>query len=104
MDMVSTIFGNATAANCLLYLHTYDAGYARGIARTFDTSVSQVQKQLRKFEISGVLKSRMVGNTRLYEWNQRVPLVGFLRNFLQRTMDLLPEDVLEQRFREKKGP
>ena len=99
--MVSTIFGNSTAANCLLYLQNNGDGHARGIARSLDTPVSQVQKQLKKFEVSGVLDSRLVGNSRQYEWNNRIPLTGFLREFLQRILESIPEDVVEQRFRER---
>lgn len=102
MNTISTIFGNATAANCLLYLHNYGDGHARGIARTFDTSVSQVQKQLRKFENAGALESKMVGNSRLYEWNHHMPLTGPLREFLQRILESLPEDVIGQRFPEQR--
>lgn len=100
MNAISTIFGNATAANCLLYLHNYGDGHARGIARTFGTSVSQVQKQLKKFESAGVLESKMVGNSRLYEWNHHMPLTGPLREFLHRILDSRREDVIDERFPE----
>lgn len=91
VNAVNVIFGNTCAANCLLYLQRYGKGHPREIARSIDTSVSQVQKQLQKFEHSGVLKSALVGNTRQYEWNSQMPLTQFLREFLLRILESLSQ-------------
>lgn len=104
MDLLSTLFGSRRAEQCLLYLQNYGDGHARGIARTFETGVSQVQKQLEKFEVGGVLVSRMVGNSRVYYWNERNPLINVLREFLQTALEALPDDELEAHYRERRRP
>lgn len=59
--MWTDIFGNSTVEKVLLYLERYEEGYALSIAKTFQLSVSQVQKQLLRLEISGVLVSQKIG-------------------------------------------
>jgi len=51
MNLLTTLFGSKGAAQCLLYLQNYGEGHARGIARTFEASVSPVQSHLEKFEV-----------------------------------------------------
>lgn len=78
------VFGSRAATLVLLFLQNYEQAYAREISRTYeDLSLSQVQKQLAKFEEGGALVSRRIGSVRLYEWNQRNPVVESLRAFLQ---------------------
>jgi hypothetical protein len=69
--MLEPLFGNKTAERVLLYLANYGQGYARDIALTFETTLSMVQKQLQKGEMAGILVSRLVGKTRVYELNPR---------------------------------
>lgn len=52
------LFGGRAAYQVLMYLENYNRGYAAEIARTFGVSLSQVQKQLLKFEELGLLVSR----------------------------------------------
>ncbi len=104
MNLLTTLFGSQGAARCLLYLQNYGEGHARGIARTFDTSVSPVQSQLEKFEVGGVLVSRMVGNSRIYYWNDRNPLIVAIRDLLQKVLESLPDDELDKYYRERRRP
>ncbi|WP_434685931.1 hypothetical protein [Pseudanabaena minima] len=50
--------------------------------------MSTVQKQLQKFEDSGLLVSRSVGKTRLYTWNPRSPFVEQLKLLLAQRLKL----------------
>jgi hypothetical protein len=89
----------------LLFIENYGEGYARGIARTFAMPVSEVQKQLAKFEIAGILVSRKVGNARMYTWNPRVPSLSGLRLLLRNTLDSgISEADLKQYFRQRRRP
>ena len=101
---LDAIFGSRTAANVLLYLENYQSGYASGIAATYDAPVSLVQNQLRKFEAAGLLVSRQVGRTRVFEFNPRNPTTINLRKFLADELSGLPESVIKQYFRERKRP
>lgn len=90
--MLEAAFGSLTAERVLLYLNRYDEAYGRQIALAFDVPVSEIQKQLRKFENGGLLVSRLVGRTRLFGWNPRSPFVPALRKLLQVVMENLPAE------------
>lgn len=104
IPILETIFGNRTAANVLLFIENYESGYASGIADTYDTSLSVVQDQLRKLESAGVLVSRTVGRTRVFEFNPRDPTVRNLRQFLSEELRLIPESLVKKYFRERQRP
>jgi hypothetical protein len=102
---LESLFGGKAATRVLLFIENYGEGYARGIARTFEMPVSEIQKQLAKLEIAGVLVSRKVGNARMYTWNPRDPSLDGLRMFLRSTLDRgIPETDLKQYFRQRQRP
>ena len=101
---LEAIFGNRTAAAVLLYLENYGSGYASRIAKTYGLSVSIVQDQLRKLEGAGVLISRTVGRTRVFEFNPRNPTARRLREFLAGELEALPKDIIKNFFRERQRP
>lgn len=101
---LEAIFGNRTAAGVLLFLENYESGYASLIAKTYRTPISVVQDQLRKFEGAGVLVSRTVGRTRVFEFNPRNPTVRRLRDFLAGELKSLPNEITGKYFRERTRP
>ncbi len=90
--MLEAAFGSPTAERVLLFLHRYDEAYGRQIAAAFGMPVSEVQKQLRKFEGGGLVVSRTVGRTRVYGWNPRCVFVLPLRKLLQVLLENLPAE------------
>ena len=68
--MLKELFGGKTSEQVLLYLENYEEGYGKAIADTYDIALSSVQKQLQKFEESGLLVSRLVGKFRVYSENE----------------------------------
>lgn len=102
--MLQAIVGSPTAEKVLLYLQNYEQAYGREIADTFDIAQSQVQKQLLKLEAGGVLVSRTIGRTRLYQWNPRNPLVPSLRELLRLALDSLPAAEQQRYFRRRTRP
>jgi len=101
---LESIAGNRTAARVLLFLEAYGAGHASRIAETYGVSPSVVQKQLRRLETNGVLVSRMVGKTRLFEFNMRNPTVRNLRKFLSAELDMLPEEEMKAYYCQRQRP
>lgn len=101
---LEAIFGNRTAASVLLFLENYDSGHASRIARTYGIPLFAVQKQLQKLEAAGVLISRKVGRTRVFEFNPRNPVTQRLRQFLAAELAALPKDVTAEYFRERQRP
>jgi biotin operon repressor len=102
--VLEAIVGSAAAEKVLLYLQNYEQAYGREIAATFEIANSQVQKQLLKLESGGLLVSRLIGRTRLYQWNPRNPLVPPLRAFLAVALDSLPANEQQQFFRKRTRP
>lgn len=90
--MLEATFGSLAAERVLLFMHRYDQAYGRQIALAFAMPVSEVQKQLRKFEQEGLFASRTLGRTRLYTWNPRSVFVAPLRQVLQVLLEQLPAE------------
>lgn len=66
--------------------------------------MSVVQDQLRKLEDAGVLVSRTVGRTRVFEFNPKNPTARRLRGFLAGELKALPKEVTGKYFRERQRP
>lgn len=81
-----------------------DSGYPRAIAESLGLPVSQVQRQLERLEREGVLASRLIGKTRVYEWNPRCGYLSQLRSLLARGSTLLPEDFKKRFLSERRRP
>jgi DNA-binding transcriptional ArsR family regulator len=102
---LEALFGGKAAAKVLLFIENYGDGYASRIAKTFDMPLSEVQKQLRKFEQAGILVSRTVGNSRIYTWNSRDPALAGLQELLRQTLDEgIPDRTLQKYFRQRQRP
>ncbi len=96
------LFGNETAAKVLLYFQAMSSGYPRAIAKTLEIPVSQVQRQLERLELEGILASKLIGKTRLYTWNPRCGYLSELRELLARGLDMLSEQ-LRAKFTQERG-
>lgn len=102
---LDVVFGSKAAALVLLYLQNYEKAYPREISRTYEgLSLSQVQRQLAKFEESGLLNSRIIGTIRLYEWSRRTSVVGPLRDFLQSMLEMLPPEYVAKHYMQRRRP
>ena len=102
---LQTLLGGKAATKALLFIQNYGEGYARQIARTFEIPLSEVQKQLTKFEQAGILVSRMVGTSRMYTWNPRDPALEGLRLLLRETLEKgIPEVTLKRFYRRRQRP
>ena len=98
------LFGNETAEKVLLSIENYGSGYPRGIATTFEIAISQVQRQMERFEREGILSSRLVGRTRVYEFNPRYLFRDELETLLRKALKYLPPAVLEKYFTQRTRP
>jgi DNA-binding transcriptional ArsR family regulator len=102
--LLPALFGSQSAAQVLLFLQNYGEGHARRIATTFDVPHMAIQRQLRRLEDAGVLVSRMVGNTRVFEWNPRSATIKDLRALLEAELGRLPREVTDAYFRQRQRP
>jgi len=97
------LFGSESAYQVLMYLENYDNGYASQIARTYGTSLNQIQNQLNKFEQLGLLVSRKEGTARVFYF-KRSPVTDSLRAFLRSMLGHLPESTVEKYYRDRRRP
>ena len=88
--MLEPLLGSLSSERVLLFILARKEGYAREIARFFETNLAQIQKQLEKLELAGVLISRSVGRTRLYTLNPRYAFVTELRALLEKAISFYP--------------
>jgi len=98
MEQLQILFGSKAAASVLLFITASGSGYAARIAETFDTPLNSIQRQLAKFETGGILVSRLVGKTRLFEFNPRSITARNLQSFLSDELDALPRDESFKRY------
>lgn len=94
--MLASLFGSKTAERVLIFLAAREEGYAREMARFFETDLKSVQKQLDKLEAAGVLSSREVGRTRPYTFNPRYPFLAELKALLEKALTFYPEEEREK--------
>ena len=102
--MLDTLLGNKAAERVLLYLANYGQGYARQIAATHGSPLSVVQKQLARLEEGGILVSRTLGRTRLYELNPRWHFYKELRALLEKALAALPAEEVKKHYRARQRP
>ena len=89
--MLNPILGSVNAERVLVYLLAREEGYARGIATFFGADPDSIHKQLVKFESGGVLVSRAMGRTVIYEFNPGYPLLTELKGLLRKAISLYSE-------------
>lgn len=90
--MLEALFGSIRREQVLLFLQSRGEGYARQIARHFNSSLDPIQKQLDRLESGGVIVSRTAGRTRLYEWNPRYPFLRQLSDLLAKALSFYPAE------------
>jgi len=90
--MLEPLLGSTNAERVLMFIATREEGYAREIARYFDTDLYAIQKQLDKLESGGVLASRLAGRTRIYVFNPRYPFLNELKTLLLKALSFYPRD------------
>lgn len=98
------LFGNSTAPKVLLYLQARGEGYPSALAQAFGVPVNQTQRQLERFELEGVLSSRLAGRTRIYTFNPRCFYIADLRSMLAKALARLPLDLREELLKQRKRP
>lgn len=94
--MLEPILGSLSSERVLLFILARKEGYAREIARFFETDLDPIQKQLEKLELGGVLVNRTAGRTRLYEFNPRYPFLKELRSLLEKAMTFYSREERER--------
>lgn len=102
--MIEAIVGSEGAERVLLFLAARTSGYATEIARAWSMDVSTVQNQLLRMEREGLLVSRAIGRTRVFEFNPRYAFKDEVEALLDKALTRLPTGLREQLTLQRKRP
>src|SRR3990170_2677582 len=102
--MIEVLLGSKNAERVLIYIFSREEGYAREIARFFNTDLKSIQKQMDKLETGGVLASREVGRTRPYVFNPRYPFLNELSSLLGKALSFYPAKEQEALTMDRRRP
>ncbi|TXS92649.1 winged helix-turn-helix transcriptional regulator [Parahaliea aestuarii] len=94
--MIEAIVGSEGAERVLLFLTARGSGHPREIATCWSLDVSTVQNHLLRMERDGLLVSRKVGRTRVFEFIPRYLFVDEIKVLLTKALTQLPTDVLDR--------
>lgn len=102
--MLEPILGSASRERVLLFIFAREEGYAREIARFYDTDLTPIQRQLIKLEINGVLASRLAGRTRLYSLNPGYAFKPEIEALLAKALDFCSPEEKDRLFLNRRRP
>jgi hypothetical protein len=102
--MLAALFGSMSAERALLFLFARGEGYAREIARFYNTGLTPIQRGLEKFEVNGILYSRLAGKTRLYAFNPRYPFKPEIEKLLEKALTFYPPKEREALLMNRRRP
>jgi hypothetical protein len=102
--MIEAFLGSLSRERVLLFICARKEGYAREIARFYETDLAPIQQQLDKLELAGVLASRTAGRTRLYLFNPRYAFLKEFKALLDKVISFLPPDERERLVMVRRRP
>lgn len=102
--VLESLFGSKNRERVLVFLHAREEGFAREIARFYETDYYPIYDQLGKLEASGVIVSRKVGRTIVFQFNPRYALLPELRALLEKALSYYPAAMQEGLLRNRRRP
>ena len=102
--LLEPLLGSKNREMILIFLQAREKGYAREIARFYDTDYYPIYDQLGKLELGGIIVGEKVGRTIVFQFKPRYTLLAELRMLLEKTLSYYPEDIQEQLLRNRRRP
>ncbi len=102
--MIEKLISPKTKENVLIFLAGREEGYAREIAKYYNSSLSPIQNQLVNLEQAGVIISKEVGKTLVFRLNPRYPFNKELVNLLEKAISFLPGNEKDRLLMNRKRP
>jgi predicted transcriptional regulator len=102
--MLDKLFGNKTLAMIFLNLFHYGEVYSGLIEKNTGKGSRAVLNQLNKMEEVGILISREVGRTRLYQFNPKNPASKLVKEIINITYSNMSIKMKEDTFKERMRP
>jgi len=104
IQMLAPLLGSISGERTLLFIFARGEGYAREIARFYNTDLTPIQRKLERFEADGVLYSRFAGRTRLYSFNPRYVFKPEIQNLLKKALTFYPPNEREALLMNRRRP
>jgi len=102
--MLEGIFGNINAERVLLHIYHYGEIHASAIAKDYGVSKTPLLNQLERFKAANVLKSKEVGRSRLYSFNDKSPFTQHIKSLIEILYNTIPMDEKQSLFGERRRP
>lgn len=102
--MLDQILGSQTAQKIFLHIYHHGESYPSAVAKDFNISLGQVQRQFDRFETAGILISKLSGKTRVYQFNKKNTLTTPFIEMVKRVYESLPLEEKESLFSTRRRP
>ncbi len=102
--MLDKLFGNETLALILLNLYHYGEVYSALVEKNTGIASRPILNQLNKMEEAGIFVSRVVGRSRLYQFNPKSPVIRPLKEIINITYSNMTLKMKEEMFKERMRP
>ena len=102
--MISFIFGNDSAEKALLHVFHYGEIHVSAIAKDYNISITPLKAQLERFENGGLLKSKLIGRSRVYSFNEKSLWTLPVQNILSIAHESIPLTTRQKIFGERRRP
>lgn len=104
LTVLADLFGSRASEAVLLHLHHYGETYGRAASKDFAVSLDSVQRQLDRFERTGVMVCRRQGRTLVYTWNPKSRVSKRVRDLVVVAYESLSPKARESVFSERRQP
>ena len=102
--MLESIFGNSSAEKALLHIYHYGEIHASAIAKDYEQSITPIKSQLERFELGGILKSKLMGKTRVFSFNDKSPWMKPIHQILEIAYNSIPLEERQEIFNTRRRP
>jgi predicted transcriptional regulator len=102
--MLKPLLGSDAREKVLIFLMARESSYPSEISAFFNMSISQIQSQLDGLETGGVLISKLVGRTRVYEFNPQYAFLKELKALLEKAFLFYPDSLQESLKMNRRRP
>lgn len=96
------LVGSKTAEKIFLHLFHYGETYATAVSRDLDVALGPVQRQLDRFEGTGLLQSKLLGRTRVYTFNPKSPITKHFKEIVSILYNSIPLHEKETMFSKRR--
>jgi hypothetical protein len=104
LTILADLFGSRASEAVLLHLHHDGETYGRATSKDFAVSLDSVQRQLDRFERTGVMVCRRQGRTLVYTWNPKSRISKRMQDLVGVAYEGLSLKVKEAVFVERRQP